>query len=73
MHWTFEFLSDIRHLLVDTFLFQFTHPRTSDIRDKLREYNQTVDITLEKRTWVSPRILAAIFRRCFWGVASRKN
>jgi len=61
MHSTFEFLSDIRHLLVDTLLFQFTHPRTSDICDELERISVTVDMTSERRTWVSPRMLAAIF------------
>jgi len=33
---TFEFLSDIRHLLVYPLLFQFFYPCTTDIRDELR-------------------------------------
>lgn len=61
MHSTFEFLSDIRHLLVDTLLLQFSHPRTTNIRNELRGTSVTLDVTSGGRTCVSPRILAAIF------------
>jgi len=60
MHSTFEFLSDIRHLLVDTLLLQFSHSRTTNICDELKRISVTLNVTSGGRTCVSPRILAAI-------------
>lgn len=48
---TFEFLPDICHLLIDTLLFQFTHSRSTNVRNELEHEKQckshlsTIEVT----------------------------
>jgi len=60
-HQTFEFLPNVGHLLIDSFLFEFLDPSTADVRDELGDDKcNHVIMSIVCRTWVKPRILVAM-------------